>query len=42
MFSEVVFDVVVVVCADCAVPWWLSGEPTIAVQKRGFKQIILK
>ena len=36
MFSEVVFDVVVVVvCADCAEPWWLSGEPTIAVQKNG-------
>ena len=34
MFSEVVFDVVVVVvCADCAEPWWMSGEPTIAVQK---------
>ena len=36
MFSEIVFDVVVVVvCADCAEPWWLSGEPTIAVQKNG-------
>ena len=33
MFSEVVFDVVVVVFAGCAEPWWMSGEQTVAVQK---------
>ena len=47
MFSVVVFVVVVVgvavVCFECADPWWMSDEPTIAVQRsRQSKQKIVE